>query len=187
MRAIAPRFLLMQAGLKEGDFKTEFAVNPPNAVLALYNKQADAGGAETSYRPAGRKERDQYAGAQGPRSDRTSAFPAVGGEAHHAGEARRVHQSLLVELSRSEEPVSIPKSATTTGMGKAEDKDYDRHRKMTMRYLVNRASLNRSHKHHKVQHGADGHFSGTRGQANAPALCDTHGFQFADWVYKNNF
>ena len=41
---IAPRFLLMQAGLKEGDFKTEFAVNPPNAALALYNKQADAAG-----------------------------------------------------------------------------------------------------------------------------------------------
>ena len=41
---IAPRFLLMQAGLKEGDFKTEFAVNPPNTLLALFNKQADAAG-----------------------------------------------------------------------------------------------------------------------------------------------
>jgi phosphonate transport system substrate-binding protein len=41
---IAPRFLLMQAGLKEEDFKTEFSVNPPNAILALYHKQADAAG-----------------------------------------------------------------------------------------------------------------------------------------------
>src|SRR5687767_14026209 len=41
---IAPRFLLMQAGLKESDFKTEFAVNPPNTMLALYNKLADAAG-----------------------------------------------------------------------------------------------------------------------------------------------
>ena len=41
---IAPRFLLMQAGLKQGDFKSEFAVNPPNALLALHFRQADAAG-----------------------------------------------------------------------------------------------------------------------------------------------
>ena len=31
---IAPRFLMMRAGLKESDFRSEFAVNPPNALLA---------------------------------------------------------------------------------------------------------------------------------------------------------
>src|SRR5262249_1334328 len=41
---IAPRYLLMQAGLKEGDFKTEIAVNPQNALVALYHRQADAAG-----------------------------------------------------------------------------------------------------------------------------------------------
>ncbi len=35
---------MMQAGLKEGDFKTEFAVNPPTRCSALYHKQADAAG-----------------------------------------------------------------------------------------------------------------------------------------------
>src|SRR5919201_573212 len=44
MSYIAPVFLLRQAGLKDGDFKTEFAVNPPNALIALYYKQADAAG-----------------------------------------------------------------------------------------------------------------------------------------------
>jgi hypothetical protein len=45
MSYIAPRYLLMQAGLGEAQFKTEFAVNPPNALLALYHRQADAAGA----------------------------------------------------------------------------------------------------------------------------------------------
>ncbi len=31
---IAPVYMMMQAGLKKEDFKIEFAVNPPNAVLA---------------------------------------------------------------------------------------------------------------------------------------------------------
>ena len=41
---IAPQFLLMQAGLKQGDFKNQFSVSPPNAIVALYHKQADAAG-----------------------------------------------------------------------------------------------------------------------------------------------
>ena len=64
MSYIAPRFLLMQAGLKEGDFKTEFAVNPPNALLALYQQ---AGGCRRRRRhpdrPAGGEKRHQYRGA----------------------------------------------------------------------------------------------------------------------------
>ena len=44
MSYIAPRYLLMRAGIGEGEFKTEFAVNPPNALLALYHRQADAAG-----------------------------------------------------------------------------------------------------------------------------------------------
>jgi len=37
-----------------------------------------------------------------------------------------------VELGRSDAGKDILKAAMTTGMGKAEDKDYDRHRKMTI-------------------------------------------------------
>src|SRR5262249_13146372 len=41
---IANRYLLLQAGLGKNDFKSLFAVNPPNAVLALSRPQGDAGG-----------------------------------------------------------------------------------------------------------------------------------------------
>ncbi len=45
MGYIVPRYLLQQAGLKEGDYQPDFALNPPNAVLAVVNGQADAAGA----------------------------------------------------------------------------------------------------------------------------------------------
>ena len=45
MSYIVPRYLLLKGGLGETDFTTSFASNPPNAVLAVYFKQADAGGA----------------------------------------------------------------------------------------------------------------------------------------------
>jgi len=130
---IAPRFLLMQAGLKEGDFKTEFAVNPPNAALALYNKQADAAGGGDILidlpvvKNAVNTQELKVLAATEPllflpwAVKRT--MPAKLGESI---------QSLLVELGRSDAGKDILKAAMTTGMGKAEDKDYDRHRKMTI-------------------------------------------------------
>jgi len=130
---IAPRFLLMQAGLKEGDFKTEFAVNPPNAALALYNKQADAAGGGDILidlpvvKNAVNTQELKLLAATEPllflpwAVKRT--MPAKLGESI---------QSLLVELGRSDAGKDILKAAMTTGMGKAEDKDYDRHRKMTI-------------------------------------------------------
>ena len=42
---IANRYVMLQAGLKKDDFKPLFAVNPPNSILALNYRQADAAGA----------------------------------------------------------------------------------------------------------------------------------------------
>lgn len=42
---IANRYLFLQAGLRKDDFKSLFAVNPPNAIVALIHRQADAAGA----------------------------------------------------------------------------------------------------------------------------------------------
>jgi len=39
-------------------------------------------------------------------------------------------QSILVNLKNSEAGMQVLKSAVMTGMGKAEDKDYDPHRKI---------------------------------------------------------
>lgn len=41
---ITPTYLLRQAGLKAGDYREEFAVNPPNVALGVFYKRALAGG-----------------------------------------------------------------------------------------------------------------------------------------------
>jgi phosphonate transport system substrate-binding protein len=129
---IAPRFLLMQAGLKEEDFKTEFAVNPPNTLLALYQKQADAAGGgdilidlpvvknainTDEIRVLATTEPLLFLPWAVKRS-----MPAKLGESI---------QAILVDLRSSEAGKQILKAAQTTGIGKAGDRDYDPHRKMT--------------------------------------------------------
>ena len=132
MSYIAPRFLMMRAGLKEDDFRTEFAVNPPNALLALYHKQADAAGG----------------------GDILIDLPVVR-NAINAGELRILAttepllflpwavkrstppklrdaiQATLTELDSNAPGKTVLKAARTTGIGKAEDKDYVPHRRMT--------------------------------------------------------
>jgi phosphonate transport system substrate-binding protein len=129
---IAPRFLLMQAGLKEGDFKTEFSVNPPNALLALYHKQADAAGGGDILidlpvvKNAINTQDIRLLAATEPllflpwAVKRT--MPAKLGESI---------QSILVDLGSSDAGRQVLKAALTTGIGKAGDRDYDPHRKMT--------------------------------------------------------
>jgi phosphonate transport system substrate-binding protein len=128
---ITNRYLMLQAGLRKDDFKSLFAVNPPNAIIALSRRQSDAAGA----------------------GDGVLELPMVG-KAVNAGELtalavsapllqlpvavkrdmpaklRTAIQSMLVNLKNSEAGKQVLKSATMTGMGKAEDKDYDPHRKI---------------------------------------------------------
>jgi phosphonate transport system substrate-binding protein len=132
MSYIAPRFLMMRAGLHESDFKTEFAVNPPNALLALYHKQADAAGG----------------------GDILIDLPVVT-NAINAGELtllaktepllflpwavkrtmpvklRDAIQSTLTQLEQSQAGKQVLTAAKSTSIGEAGDKDYAPHRKMT--------------------------------------------------------
>ena len=132
MSYIAPRFLLMQAGLKDGDFKSEFAVNPPNALLALYHRQADAAGGGDILidlpvvRNAINAQELRLLAATEPllflpwavkRSMPTKLTESI--------------QSILVTLGESDAGRNVLKAARATGIGKAQDKDYDPHRRMT--------------------------------------------------------
>lgn len=129
---IAPRFLLMQAGLKEEDFKTEFAVNPPNALLALFHKQADAAGGGDILidlpvvKNAINTQELRLLAATEPLLFLPwavkRAMPAKLGESI---------QTILVDLGSSDAGKQVLKAAQTTEIGKAGDRDYDPHRRMT--------------------------------------------------------
>jgi len=132
MSYIAPRFLMMRAGLKEGEFKSEFAVNPPNALLALYHKQADAagGGDILIDLPVVRN----AINAQELRILATTEpllFLPWAVKRTMPAKTRETIQSILTELEESPAGKNVLKAAKTTGIGKAEDKDYTAHRRMT--------------------------------------------------------
>ncbi len=129
---IAPRFLLMEAGLRESDFTTKFAVSPPNALLAMFRRQADAAGGG-----------DILINLQSVKSAvnvdevtllaKTEALLFLPWAVKRSMDAKLADsiQSILLGLSETDVGRKILKSARTTGLGKAEDKDYDPHRKMT--------------------------------------------------------
>jgi phosphonate transport system substrate-binding protein len=132
MSYIAPRYLLLQAGLKEGDFKTEIAVNPQNAVVALYYKQADAAGGgdvlldQPVIKNAINVQELRLLAATEP----LLFLPWAVKRTMPAKLAESI-QSILVDLKNSEAGEQVLKSAIMTGIGKAGDRDYDRHREMT--------------------------------------------------------
>jgi phosphonate transport system substrate-binding protein len=128
---IGPRYLLMQAGLKEGDFKTELAVNPPNALIALYHKQADAagGGDILVDLPVVRNAID----ARQVRILATTEpllFLPWAVKRSMPARLRESIQAILVELGSTPAGREILKAAGTTRLGKAGDRDYDPHRRM---------------------------------------------------------
>jgi len=129
---IAPRFLLMQAGLKEGDFKTEFSVNPPNALLALYHKQAHAAGAGATLitlpvvKNSINVEELRVLAASEP-----LLFLPWAVKHSMPAKLRESIQSIMVGLGRDDAGKKVLNAAKATGMGKAEDRDYNPHRKMT--------------------------------------------------------
>lgn len=129
---IAPRYLLTQAGLKEGDFKTEIAVNPPNALLALYRKQADAaGGGDILIDLPVVKNAIDARELRILAATEPLLFLPWAVKRDMPAKLRHSIQAILVGLDRSDAGRKVLKAAETTKLGKAADMDYNPHRRMT--------------------------------------------------------
>lgn len=128
---IAPVYMMLQAGLTRDDFKSEFAVNPLNSVIGVYRKQADAAG-------SGDRVLGQPAVANAINVDELTTLAVSEQLLHLPWAVKRIMraklresiQTVLVDLEDSEAGRKVLKSALLTGIGKAEDKDYDPHRRM---------------------------------------------------------
>lgn len=128
---IGPRFLMMRAGLKESDFKTEFAVNPPNALLALFHRQADAaGGGDILIDLPVVKNAINTGELRILATTEPLLFLPWAVKRNMPAKLREQVQSVLTELGRTESGKGVLKAAKTTGIEKAEDKEYAPHRKM---------------------------------------------------------
>jgi phosphonate transport system substrate-binding protein len=128
---ITNRYLMLQAGLKKDDFKSLFAVNPPNSILALHGRQADAAGAGDGVLdlPLVRKTINTDELVALAASTPLLQLP-VAVKRTMPPKLRASIQSILVNLAQTEAGNQVLKSAVMTGMGSAEDKDYDPHRKI---------------------------------------------------------
>jgi len=128
---IAPVYLLLQAGLSKDEFISQFASNPLNSVIGVYRKQADAAGSGDGVigQPAVKSAINTDELTTLAVSEQLLHLPWAVKRAMPA-QLRQSIQSILVDLEASEEGKRILKSAMLTGIGKAEDKDYDPHRRM---------------------------------------------------------
>lgn len=131
MSYILPSYLLLEAGLKPGDYETVFSKNPPNSLISLYHGQADASGAGDILidLPVVRDAMDTSTVTHLGMTERVLHLPwAVRKDMPQALAARI--QALLVGLQASEEGRAILARAEMTGFGTARDADYDPHRRI---------------------------------------------------------
>lgn len=128
---IGPRFLLKQAGLNEEDFSTKFALNPPNALLALYHRQADAagGGDILIDLPAVKTAINTNELMALAKTEPLLFLPWAVKRTVPPQLAESI-QSLMLNLGQNDAGRQVLVAAKTTGLGKADDRDYDPHRKM---------------------------------------------------------
>lgn len=129
---IAPRYLLLQAGLKEGDYKTEFAITPQNALVALYHKQADAaGGSEVTLDQPVIKSTIDTQELRVLASTEPMLFLPWAVKQTMPAKLALLIQSTLLDLKNSDAGQQVLRAAHLTSVEKAADKDYNPHRKMT--------------------------------------------------------
>ena len=128
---IAPVYMMLQAGVKKDDFKSQFAVTPINSVFGVYHKQADAAGSADNAlgQPVVRGAINTDELVTLAVSEQLLQLPwAV--KRNMSAQLREAIRSSLIDLENSEAGKSVLKTALLTGIGKADDKDYEPHRKM---------------------------------------------------------
>jgi phosphonate transport system substrate-binding protein len=131
MSYIVPTYLLRQAGLQAGEYEERYASNPPNAVLATFQKQVDAGGAGEVVRRlplvTGKIKVDELKLVAV--SEPLPHLPwAVKQEMDETLKSRLA--KLLFEMKRSLAGRSALNQARLTAINPAQDEDYNSHRKI---------------------------------------------------------
>jgi phosphonate transport system substrate-binding protein len=131
MSYIVPTFMLQQAGLTKHDYQEVYAINPPNAVLAIYLRRADAGCAGEVVRRlpvvSSKIDVDQLEVIAVSRP--LTHLPwAVKQEM--PPELRQRLRSLMINLKHSQEGRKILDQARLSAFNPATNEDYDPHREI---------------------------------------------------------
>lgn len=136
MAYITATYLLRQAGLKEGDYFEQFALNPPKACIATYYRKATAAGAGNYVLelPNVRQKIDTSEMRYLATSKKMAHLPwAV--KKTVPTELREKLLNAMVGLADTKEGRVILKAASITKIIPAADKDYDSHREIVKSVL----------------------------------------------------
>ena len=128
---IAPRYLLQQAGLGEGDYEVLIANNPPNAVIAVAQHQSEAAGCGEVVLslPVVTKEVDTRRLKVLARSEPLAHLPwAVRDDM--TPEQRERLTAVLEGLADDDAGRALLKEAGLTGLRRAGEEDYRPHQRM---------------------------------------------------------
>ena len=128
---IAVAYTILKAGVKRAEFKSQFAPNPLNSVIGVYHKQVDAGG-------SGDGVLEQPVMKKSVNPDELTVLAVSDPLLHLPWAVKRTIppkvresiQAALVSMEKSEAGQKILKAAYLSGIGPAEDKDYEPHRRM---------------------------------------------------------
>jgi phosphonate transport system substrate-binding protein len=128
---IAARWLLQNDGLMPGDYVKQFALNPPNAIISTYLKQADAAGVgdvvirlETVKRTIDVREMRYLA--------KTKPMPHLPWAVHPSVDTstRQALQASMITLSGDPSGQTLLDTAKLSGFVATEDADYDVQRRL---------------------------------------------------------
>jgi len=128
---IAAKWLLQEAGLNDGDYIEKIAINPPNAILSTFNRQADAAGSGDVILQlkSVKKQIDVSKMKILERTQQLTHLPwAVKGDMNPI--LKEQIQEALIELQKSTAGKSILNSALLTALLPTSDEEYDQHRKI---------------------------------------------------------
>lgn len=131
MAYVVPTALLHRAGLKKGDYIEQFSKNPPNSILSVYYKQADAAGAgNTILNLPILHESIDTSKIRHLASSKPLAHLPWAVKTSIPKKLSSQIQNIMLELNDSNKGKEILKTAKLTGIHTATDLDYDPHRKI---------------------------------------------------------
>ena len=128
---VVPTALLHRAGLKKDDYTEQFTKNPPNSLLSVYYKQADAAGTGNSVLnlPMLRNSIDTSKIKYLVSSKAFAHLPWAVKTKMSKTLSTKI-QNLMLDLNNTSAGKEILKTAKLTGIHPASDHDYDPYRKI---------------------------------------------------------
>lgn len=128
---ISATWLLQKSGLKPGDYIEKFAINPPNTIISTFFKRADASGSGdvVMYLDNVTKRIDINQLRFLAKTESMAHLPWAVNSQLDATLKHKIKNGLM-NLSKTEDGISILKNAKLDALVPAEDHEYDQHRKI---------------------------------------------------------